>query len=429
LGVSRARSPADSPAGPGLEHGGALEFLSHVGSRLVGTSDLESTASLVVELALPTLGDCAALVLPDLRGRLEWWRRTRRGRCVRGRIRRPSTGSAPGLAAALDGLKPLGELSAAEVADLPRVFGDPLTRYPEVVAVSLASDELPTPAGALVLARRAVAGLDPDVVTAFAERASRAIASARRFEQLSLATEELQSTLRPMALPLLPGIRMAAIYRPAAGPVTVGGDFYDIHLQEDGTALFTLGDVCGNGAGAAALSGRVRQSLAALRLVEPDPPRLLRLMNQALLGVTGSKFATMVVGTINRRGSGALVLRMSSGGHPAPLIARRDGSVDVVAVPGMLVGIMPKAAFGENTIELAPGDTCVLYTDGITEARGGDDGEELFGSDRLRAVLADCAGQPVETIAARVDQVVQRWSGGDSRDDVALLAIQSAPGR
>ena len=139
--------------------------------------------------------------------------------------------------------------------------------------------------------------------------------------------------------------------------------------------------------------------------------------------------ATMVVGTINRRGGGALVLRMSSGGHPAPLIARRDGTVDVVAVPGMLVGIMPKAAFGENTIELAPGDTCVLYTDGITEARGGDDGEELFGSGRLRAVLADCAGQPVETIAARVDQVVQRWSGGDSRDDIALLAIQSAPGR
>jgi serine phosphatase RsbU (regulator of sigma subunit) len=110
-------------------------------------------------------------------------------------------------------------------------------------------------------------------------------------------------------------------------------------------------------------------------------------------------------------------------------VARRDGTVDTVAVPGMLVGIMPKAEFGENTVELAPQDTCVLYTDGITEARGGEGGEELFGSERLRAVLADCAGAAVETIAARVDQAVQRWSGGDSRDDIALLAIQSAPGR
>jgi sigma-B regulation protein RsbU (phosphoserine phosphatase) len=271
--------------------------------------------------------------------------------------------------------------------------------------------------------------LDDDVLVKFAERAGRASAAGRRFDRLTEAADELQSTLRPAALPVLPGIRMAAIYRPAAGPVTVGGDFYDIHLQPDGGTLFTLGDVCGNGAEAAALSGRVRQALAALRLVEDDPRRLLLLLNQALLGIGGSKFATMVVGTITRRGGGALVLRLSSGGHPAPLVLRRDGTVEVVAVPGMLVGIMPKAEFGENTVELAPQDTCVLYTDGITEARGGDDGDELFGSERLRMVLADCVGLSVEKVAARVDQAVQRWSGGDSRDDIALLAIQAAPGQ
>ncbi|HEV8555549.1 MAG TPA: PP2C family protein-serine/threonine phosphatase [Actinophytocola sp.] len=406
-----------------------LAFLADAGGRLVGTSGLDATASLVVELAVPALADCAVLVLPDVRGRLEWWRWSHRGRCTRGRIRRPSGDLAPGLIAALDGLKLVAELSPAEVGALPRVLAEPLARYSAVSAVSLLATDAVAPPGALVLARRDAPDPGDEMTIAFTERAGRAVAAANRFERLTAAAEDLQSTLRPAALPVLPGIRMAAIYRPAASPVAVGGDFYDIHPQGDGTTLFTLGDVCGNGPEAAALSGRVRQALAALLMVENDPQRLLRLVNQALLGIGPSKFATVVVGSMHRRAGGALVLRLSSGGHPAPMVLRRNGIVDTIAVPGMLVGIMPKAEFGENTVELGPLDTCVLYTDGITEARGGDDGDELFGSDRLRVVLAGCAGLPVEMVAARVDQAVQRWSGGDSRDDIALLALQSVPGQ
>jgi serine phosphatase RsbU (regulator of sigma subunit) len=220
---------------------------------------------------------------------------------------------------------------------------------------------------------------------------------------------------------------MAAIYRPAAGPVDVGGDFYDLHPDSDGSTLFVLGDVCGNGPEAAALSGRFRHALAALRLVESDPMPLLRLLNQAMLGAGASKFATLVLGTVRKRGGGTLLVRLSSGGHPSPLVLRKDGTVEVAAVPGMLVGIMPAAQFGESTVELGPHDTFVVYTDGITEARGGD--EELFGSERLRAVLGGCAGLPVEQVAGRIDEAVQRWTGGQSRDDIALLAIQNAPGQ
>jgi serine phosphatase RsbU (regulator of sigma subunit) len=427
--VHKARPPAADPPASSKEYDQVLAFLADAGGRLVGTSGLDSTASLVVELAVPDLADCAVLVLPDVRGRLDWWRWSRRGRCTRGRIRRPSGDLAPGLVAALDGLKLVAELSPAEVGALPRVLAEPLARYATVSAVSLLATDAAAPPGALVLARRGTPDPGDEMTIAFTERAGRAVAAANRFERLTEAAEELQSTLRPAALPVLPGIRMAAIYRPSAGPVAVGGDFYDIHPQPDGTTLFTLGDVCGNGAEAAALSGRVRQALAALLMVEKDPRRLLRLVNQALLGIGPSKFATVVVGSIRRRAGGTLGLRLSSGGHPAPMVLRRNGMVDIIAVPGMLVGIVPKAEFGENTVELGPQDTCVLYTDGITEARGGDDGDELFGSDRLRVVLAGCAGLPVEMVAARVDQAVQRWSGGDSRDDIALLAIQSVPGQ
>jgi hypothetical protein len=405
-----------------------LAFLNEVGGRLVGAIDLEEAASLVVELAVPTLADCAMLVLPDIRGRLEWWRWSGRGRCLRGRVRRPSADAAPRLSAVLTGSLLESDLSD-EVVGLPRALAEPLARYHKVAALSLPAAESGVVRGALLLAcRGSDLGVSRDVVEEFTVRASRAVSAAYRFERQKAANDELTAPLRPPVLPVVPGIRMAAIYRPSGGSLDVGGDFYDIHLQDDGSTLFMLGDVCGKGAEAAAMSGRVRQALAALRLVEGEPRRLLRLINQTLLGTGGSKFATLVVGLMARRGSGSLLIRVSSGGHPAPIVVRQDG-VEVVAVPGMLVGIMPKAEFGESTVELAPQDTFVAYTDGITEARGGPDGEELFGSARLRAVLAGCAGAPVEQVVARVDEAVQQWTNGQSRDDIALLAIQSAPGQ
>jgi serine phosphatase RsbU (regulator of sigma subunit) len=408
---------------------GALAFLADVGGRLVGTVEVDAVATLVVELAVPTLADCAMVLLPDVRGRLDWWRWSVGGRCTRGRVRRPAADVAPALSAGLDGLKQVSEMQPAELADLPRALAEPLSRFADVSVIALpVADTSPSP-GVLLLARTAPFAVAEALVAGFAERASRAIAAAQRYERLHHAAMDLQSTLRPAALPALPGIRLAAIYRPSAGPVDVGGDFYDLYPEDDGGVLFALGDVCGNGAEAAALGGRVRQTMAALRLVENHPARLLRLVNRASLGMGNtSKFATVVVGSINRRSSGELSLRLSSGGHPSPLVLRRDGAVETISVPGMLVGIVPEAQFGENSVELDPQDICVLYTDGITEARGGADGEELFGSDRLRAVLADCAGLSVEQVAAQVDQAVQRWSGGDSRDDIALLAIQSVPG-
>jgi serine phosphatase RsbU (regulator of sigma subunit) len=400
-----------------------VAFIAEAGGRLVGAIELESAASLAVELAVPTLADSAILVLPDVRGRLEWWRWSGRGRCLRGRIRRPAAESAPGLTAALTGVLGVAEMSGSEVAGLPQALADPLGRHQSVSAVALPSRQ-----GGLLLARRDSMGVDERrAVEEFSSRVGAAVIAAHRFERQKEAAAQLVNPLRPPALPALPGIRMGAIYRPAAGPIDVGGDFYDLHLQPDGSTLFVLGDVCGKGAEAAAMSGRVRHALAALRLVEDDPLRLLQLVNQALLGTAGNKFATLVVGVLARRGGGSLFLRLSSGGHPAPLVLRSSGLVETVAVPGMLVGIMPRAEFGTMTVELAPRDTLILYTDGITEARGPAD--DLYGTDRLRATLASCATLPVEQIVSRIDDSVQHWTSANSRDDIALLAIQSAPGQ
>ena len=408
---------------PTGESNAYVAFLAEVGGRLVGAIDLETAASLAVELAVPTLSDVAILLLPDIRGRLEWWRWSGRGRGLHGRIRRPAIDSAPGLTAALLGTSPLAQLSEAEVTALPRALADPLARFSLVSALSL-----PLGQGALLLARSSSLSPDEGLAAAeFAARISAALIGARRFELQKAASEELLAPLRPPALPALPGIRMSAIYRPAAGPVDVGGDFYDLHVQPDGSTVFMLGDVCGKGAEAAAMSGRVRHALAGLRLVEDDPVRLLRLLNQALLGTGGSKFATLVIGVLARRGSGSLLVRLASGGHPAPLVLRASGTVDVISVPGMLVGIMPRPDFGAVTLELSPRDSLVLYTDGITEARGPADA--LFGTDRLRSTLASCATLPVEQLTSRLDDTIQTWTSATPRDDIAVLAIQSAPGQ
>jgi sigma-B regulation protein RsbU (phosphoserine phosphatase) len=399
-----------------------VAFIAEVGGRLVGAIDMESAASLAVELAIPTLSESAMLVLPDVRGRLEWWRWSGRGRCLRGRIRRPAASSAPGLTSVLVGNAELAELSESEVSGLPRAFADPLARHPSVSAVSLPSCQ-----GALLLGRRDSLGSDERrAVEEFVARVSAAVVAAHRFERQKEAAAELSRALRPPALPDLPGIRMAAIYRPAAGPLDVGGDFYDLHPRSDGSMVFMLGDVCGKGAEAAAMSGRVRHALAALRLVESDPERLLHLVNQALLGTGGNKFATLVLGVLARRSDGSLLFRLSSGGHPPPLVLRSSGIVETIVVPGMLVGIMPRAEFGTVMVELAPRDTLILYTDGITEARGPNDA--LFGSDRLHSALSSCVNLPVEQIVTRLDDSVQQWAPA-GRDDIAVLAIQSAPGQ
>jgi hypothetical protein len=406
---------------PAGESNAYVAFIAEVGGRLVGAIDLESAASLAVELAIPTLAEAAILVLPDIRGRLEWWRWSGRGRCLHGRIRRPANDSAPGLTAALTGATPVAELSADEVTCLPRALADPLARHPVISVIGL-----PSAQGALLLARALPLGPDERRAAAeFVSRVGAAIVAAHRFERQRTAANELLAPLRPPALPELPGIRMGAIYRPADGPVDVGGDFYDLHVQPDGSTVFMLGDVCGKGAEAAAMSGRVRHALAALRLVEDDPIRLLRLLNQALLGTGGNKFATLILGVLARHATGSLLVRIASGGHPAPLVLRASGTVDTVSVPGMLVGIMPRPDFGSVTLELAPRDTLLLYTDGITEARGPAD--TLFGTDRLRSTLATCTALPLEQLLTRLDDAVLSWTSPTPRDDIAVLAIQSSP--
>ncbi|WP_290058504.1 SpoIIE family protein phosphatase [Amycolatopsis solani] len=404
------------------------DFLAETGPLLAGARGRHGTARVIAELAASALAETVFVLLPTTRGRWEWWSSERPSAQGHGRIRRVPANVAPVLAATFGatGHPQIAPVPAPEVATLPSVVADRFAGHAEVSVVSLGPSVGAGVTGALLLGRRA----DPEfgaeqtrAVVEFAKAAGTALANAQRYARQEEATRGLETTLRPIDPPELAGTRFETWYEPAGGVLAVGGDFYDVLPHGDGSAFLVLGDVCGKGPEAAALTGRVRHALTALAMVERDGRTLLRLLNELLIAGGSSRFATLVLGTATPS-DGGIDLTLASGGHPAPLIVRRSGVVEEVTVPGTLVGISPQARFAEAGVRLERGDMCLLYTDGITEARNRHDQTELFGDDRLRAVLTAAAGEPAREVVRRLRQAVRDWLGSSAHDDIAVLAVE-----
>ncbi len=183
--------------------------------------------------------------------------------------------------------------------------------------------------------------------------------------------------------------------------------------------------MCGNGAEAAVIGGRVRGGLQALVAVESQPVTVLRHLNTLLIEEDVTAFVTLVIGSARAAEGGALDVVVAGGGHLAPLVLRKDGQVEEVSIGGTLVGALSEADFGQATFRLAAGDSMVLYSDGITEANGGPNGQEMYGEQRLARDLATCAEMPAEAVAERIDLLLGRWLGGRPHDDLAMLVIQA----
>jgi serine phosphatase RsbU (regulator of sigma subunit) len=236
-----------------------------------------------------------------------------------------------------------------------------------------------------------------------------------------------RSVLEPR-LPTVDGVELAAAHRPAEAGLLIGGDFYDVRATPDGGAELVVGDVCGKGVDAAVTAGRIRQSVLALRRVRPDPVGLLELLNTILLEVVAPdadpRFATMVLGSAYPLPGGGVRLLLAGGGHPPPLVVRRGG-VEVVEIGGVLVGALHPARFHTRIVDLAPGEACVLYTDGIVEARGGPDGRTLLGEDRLAELLDGCEILPAPGIVDRILERTTRWLADGDHDDMAVLVVQA----
>ncbi|WP_051370729.1 PP2C family protein-serine/threonine phosphatase [Streptomyces sp. 142MFCol3.1] len=409
-------------------------FLSKAGRRLGASLHHGRTARSVVELAVPALADAAVLVLPPRRGHADWYRCAAPGAAAEsGVLPVSSIEHVPQLVQALSGLWPRpapcrpGELGALGGAAPP----DPGTGGESLVMALPGSG---APAGVLVLVRSAGSeGLDTAdtaVVRDFAFRAGMALSTAALYAQQAHTAAVLQSGLDPAPLPEVPGVRLGAVYRPAPEALGFGGDFYQVEpAREGGGGVdFALGDVCGKGVEAAVLTGHVRQSLRTLALVESRPLRVLDVLNQALLEADSGRFASLVIGTARLGSGGTLDVALAGGGHLPPLVLRRGGTVEAVDVGGMLVGALPGAEFGQAGVRLARDELILLYSDGITEARGGPNGVEEYGAERLAHDLAGCAGMPAGAVAERIELRIADWLAGHAHDDIAVLALQASPG-
>ncbi|MFD9302953.1 SpoIIE family protein phosphatase [Streptomyces sp. NPDC060048] len=244
--------------------------------------------------------------------------------------------------------------------------------------------------------------------------------------RLQDALAALQSSLLPDTLPDIPGMEIAAHYRTASLD-RLGGDFYDVFPVDGKRFAFFLGDVCGKGPQAAAVTSLTRYTLRAAALHDPDPVAALSTLNKILherYSAGDPRYCTAVFGTLEPHpDTGQVTVRLASGGHPPALVLRADGTADFLPTPGgLLVGILPDAPFTSAATVLTPGDTLLLYTDGLTEARTGESRTDLYGDEALRDFTAGHAGGPPDALMEALTGLLDDFGDGLD-DDTALLAL------
>ena len=250
--------------------------------------------------------------------------------------------------------------------------------------------------------------------------ASLAIENARLSEDRAAIARTLQASLLPPDLPRIPGIRVAARYRPAGGGGDVGGDFYDLFDLGGETWAVVLGDVCGKGAPAAAMTALARYTTRAVAPGAAGPSAVLAQLNDAVLHADPEGlYATALYATL--RLGAAPVVTVASAGHPLPVHLPAGGEPRYVGAAGMLLGLSATPRLHDVEVTLAAGDRLLLFTDGLTEgaapARILDDGE-------LLAAVAGCAGAALQDVA----EAVERAALGDAepRDDIAIVVLEVA---
>ncbi|MEU6405802.1 PP2C family protein-serine/threonine phosphatase [Streptomyces sp. NPDC046985] len=405
------------------------EILAEVSNALLSTLNVPRSMEVAASMAAEHLAEAAVLVAPA-QGRRHALTYVRRGGPVTQVTRQIDVSAVPGLAEALQGFPPVPTrwINPDDIHDwvIPEGFAGPVGSV--IVAPLLGHG---VPAGALILLRslteQAFTEGEEIFARLFAARAGAALSAARMYSEQVGITATLMRELLPPRLGNVHGVEYAGGYRAAGDQERVGGDFYDVHPGSDPSqeTLVVLGDVAGKGLDAAVLTGKIRDTLHALLPLAEDHERVLDLLNGALLNSRHTRFATLVLASMRRR-EGRVEVRLTSAGHLPPLIVRTDGTVEEVPTHGTLVGALPTVAVRTVRTVLAPGETCLLYTDGITEARGGPLGDELFGERRLRRALSECAGLPAEAVVERVQMLAAQWLGTGRHDDMAAVAF-SAP--
>lgn len=279
--------------------------------------------------------------------------------------------------------------------------------------------------GVLTLARRGDERhfeiADLGLVEELGEQLALAIRVDRMFRRRTEIADMLQASLLPRELPALPGIEISAAYVAATDGIDVGGDFYDVFRTPDGWGL-SIGDVCGKGEDAAAVTAAARHGIRTIAHWNASPAEVLRQANDLLLSQEyDGRFVTACAAQLRWEGKELKVV-IGGAGHPAPVVVRQDGRVQMLAGGGMPLGIFPDSEASQEEVTLTQGDVLFLYTDGITEARNL---ELAYFADRLEDELSLLAGRSPQEIVTAMQALVLEFSASELRDDMTMMVLRA----
>jgi sigma-B regulation protein RsbU (phosphoserine phosphatase) len=274
--------------------------------------------------------------------------------------------------------------------------------------------------------RRWSAG-EVDFLETLAQVASREVAlqfALQHGAERAALAQILQESLLPPRLPEIPGLQVAARYVAGGTGAEVLGDFYDIFPSVRGSWGMVVGDVCGKGAPAAKSTALARYTLRAEAHRHGRPSLILAALNQALLNwlTDDPRFLTAIYATARPTATGASV-QISSAGHPLALVRRASGRVQTFGRPGTLLGLLPDPELWDSRTSLRTGDSLILFTDGVTEARGQND-RNLYGHERLHDVVAGLGDLSAGHSADAIQRAVLTFSGGQISDDTVALVLK-----
>ena len=414
-----------------------LEFLTRVNEALAAAQSRDQLMTNVVWTAVPRLGDwCSIHVLPSPDAlepmvevaHLDPAMRTRARQMIdnmgydpdakRGVARIIRTGESM-FHGVLDATAINHESNSPAQRDmalalgLRSAIGVPLLRRGRVL-------------GALVMIRAEGRGYTRDDLT-LAEAVAARIASS--LDNLRLTDEQrriattLQASLLPGELPDIPGVEIAVRYWAAGSGVEVGGDFYDVFKVRDRTWAVVMGDVCGTGPAAAAVTALARHSIASAAWHGDDHRQVLENLNRAMVERDAGPFCTAIYGTLEPDGRGA-TFTFASGGHPLPVVATACGKTETSGTPGTLIGAFDLLnTTAATAVRLLPGDTVVLYTDGATDVPDPDG----LSADEFQDLVATAVSgaDNAEMVADRLHEQLSSIRPIEQRsDDIALLVLR-----
>lgn len=415
----------------------ALRFLATVGPELNRSLDPERTMDTVARLAVPQLADWSAAYVVEDDG------------SIRRRSLRHADETHDGIAAEIEASPALDPDARTGV---PAVIasGQPAFR-PVVSPEELAADAPNREEQAALLrgiglrswicvpvrARGRVVGAasfvatghrtfdsnDLAVFTQLAERAGLALENALLYRDRDTTARVLQQRLLPPALPEITGLEVAARYLPAREAELVGGDFYDVFESGPNAWSVLVGDVCGKGVAAAAVTSVVRNAIRAATVHDPVPSDALLTANEILLA-DPVDFVTACLVRL-RRVRGMFRADVSAAGHALPLVVRADGTVEPIGRHGTLIGAMEDPQLHDERTMLRPGDALVLYTDGISEHHRAD--QELFGDERIEETLRAIGSCTPAAMLDALTDAMRAFEPSPPRDDIALLALRVTP--